>query len=156
MSLPPHEIPLGAIRFNSQSQRLEYWNGSIWMQINTFSPVLGESGAQGGSSGTRGLILGGYGPGTTDRVEAINIASTGNAVDFCNLNSARRDMGSASSRTRAFGLGGADNDNMIQFVLFASKADGVDFVKHLIGILDKFKLSSFCIKNMKPSWIFII
>ena len=41
MSLPPIEIPLGAMRFNSDSQKLEYWNGSAWMQIKTFSPNLG-------------------------------------------------------------------------------------------------------------------
>ena len=40
MSLPPVEIPLGAMRFNSDSQKLEYWNGSAWMQIQTFSPNL--------------------------------------------------------------------------------------------------------------------
>jgi len=28
MSLPPVEIPLGAMRFNSDSQKLEYWSGS--------------------------------------------------------------------------------------------------------------------------------
>ena len=40
MSLPSVEIPLGAMRFNSDSQKLEYWNGSIWMQVHTFNPDL--------------------------------------------------------------------------------------------------------------------
>ena len=35
MSKPPVEIPLGAMRFNSDSQKLEYFNGDIWMQIHT-------------------------------------------------------------------------------------------------------------------------
>ena len=81
MSLPPHEIPLGAIRFNSQSQRLEYWNGSIWMQINTFSPVLGESGAQGGSSSvtlsTAQLPSHTHGDGS---LAANNVSITGNVT----------------------------------------------------------------------------
>ena len=34
------EIPLGAIRFNSDSQKLEYWIGDTWMQTKTFSPNL--------------------------------------------------------------------------------------------------------------------
>ncbi len=46
MSLPPVEIPLGAMRFNSDSQKLEYFNGDIWMQIHTFSPDL-NGGARG-------------------------------------------------------------------------------------------------------------
>ena len=40
MSLPPVEIPLGAMRFNSDSQKLEYWNGSVWMQIHTSLQIL--------------------------------------------------------------------------------------------------------------------
>ena len=35
MSLPPSEIPLGAMRFNSDSQKFEYWMGSAWMQVTT-------------------------------------------------------------------------------------------------------------------------
>ena len=49
MSLPPSEIPLGAMRFNSDSQKLEYWMGSAWMQIKTFSPNL--------DGGARGLFM---------------------------------------------------------------------------------------------------
>ena len=52
MSLPPSEIPLGAIRFNSDSQKLEYWMGSAWMQIKTFSPNL--------DGGARGVMIGGH------------------------------------------------------------------------------------------------
>ena len=40
MSLPPVEIPLGAMRFNSDSQKLEYWNGSAWMQIQTLGNAI--------------------------------------------------------------------------------------------------------------------
>ena len=36
------------MRFNSDSQKLEYWMGSAWMQIQTFSPNL--------DGGARGLI----------------------------------------------------------------------------------------------------
>ena len=46
MSNPPIEIPLGAMRFNSDSQKLEYWMGSAWMQIKTLSPNL-DSGVRG-------------------------------------------------------------------------------------------------------------
>ena len=52
MSLPPSEIPLGAMRFNSDSQKLEYWMGSAWMQIKTFSPNL--------DGGVRGLVVNGW------------------------------------------------------------------------------------------------
>ena len=45
------EIPLGAMRFNSDSQKLEYFNGEIWLQIHTFNPDL--------NGGARGIFAGG-------------------------------------------------------------------------------------------------
>ena len=77
MSLPPSEIPLGAIRFNSDSQKLEYWNGSAWFQIKTFSPVL--------SGGVRGVFMTGYGPADTNTIDYINIATGGTATACAEL-----------------------------------------------------------------------
>ena len=76
MSIPAIEIPLGAMRFNSDSNRLEYWNGSIWMQIHTFSPNL--------DGGVRGLNIAGQSPGNnvSNSIEFITIATQGSAADF--------------------------------------------------------------------------
>ena len=38
------EIPSGAMRFNSDSQKLEYWNGSAWFQVHTATPNLAIAG----------------------------------------------------------------------------------------------------------------
>jgi hypothetical protein len=46
MSLPPVEVPSGAMRFNSDSQKLEYYDGAQWLQVSTFSPNL-NGGARG-------------------------------------------------------------------------------------------------------------
>ena len=125
MSLPPVEIPLGAMRFNSDSQKLEYWNGSEWRQFNTFSPDL--------DGGSRGLIMGGYysspGPGSTHNViEYITIPTRGDAADFADLTVTTRDNSSAASRTRGLSMGRADNDDTISYVTFASKGtNAVDF-----------------------------
>ena len=51
------EIPAGAMRFNSDSQKLEYWNGSAWFQVHTFSPNLASAGDP--TPGARGLTCGG-------------------------------------------------------------------------------------------------
>ena len=123
MSLPPSEIPLGAIRFNSDSQKLEYWMGSAWMQIKTFSPTL--------DGGVRGLILGGQhsspGPGTTNVIEKITISTAGNGTDFGDLLANSRDMGSAASRTRGLTLGRANNSDVISFVTIAQEGNAIDF-----------------------------
>ena len=74
MTLPPSEIPLGAIRFNSDSQKLEYWNGSAWFQIHTFSPNLDGC--------VRGFFIGGGDPAPTNRIDFITISTQGNATDF--------------------------------------------------------------------------
>ena len=71
MSLPPSEIPLGAMRFNSDSQKLEYWMGSAWMQIKTFSPNL--------DGGVRGFAAGGTTTGYTATIDFYTIPIQGNA-----------------------------------------------------------------------------
>ena len=38
------EIPSGAMRFNSDSQKLEYWNESVWFQVHTATPDLATTG----------------------------------------------------------------------------------------------------------------
>ena len=93
MSLPPKEIPLGAMRFNSDSQKLEYFNGGIWMQVHTFSPDL--------NGGVRAVMPGGADPGYSNMIQAWNIATTGSCFDFGNLTETRGYAMGAASRTRA-------------------------------------------------------
>ena len=49
------EIPSGAIRFNSDSQKLEYWNGSAWFQVHTATPDLASAGDP--TPGPRGIFV---------------------------------------------------------------------------------------------------
>ena len=130
MSLRPVEIPLGAMRFNSDSQKLEYWNGDIWMQVHTFSPNL--------DGGVRALFAGGYhpspSPGTcTDTVDKITISTAGNATDWCNLTAATMGGGNLGDSTRAVYAGGrvsttpgGSGTNQIQFTTFATQGDYAD------------------------------
>ena len=83
--------PAGAIRFNTDTMKLEYYHcGPVglgtqatgeWVQVTTDSPDVI-------TGGTRALFGGGYtypSPVTNyDIIDYINIASTGNAVDFGN------------------------------------------------------------------------
>ena len=122
MSLPPVEIPLGAMRFNSDSQKLEYFNGQIWMQIHTFNPDL--------NGGPRGIFAGGANPGHSNMIQAFNISTQGNAFDFGNLSSARYYIMGCSSRTRAVWGGGNEPGgyvDTIEFNTIASTGDAVAF-----------------------------
>ena len=64
------EIPAGAMRFNSDSQKLEYWNGSAWFQVHTATPDLATAGD---NSGARGVFQGGMTPSESSTVDYINI-----------------------------------------------------------------------------------
>ena len=123
MSLPPSEIPLGAMRFNSDSQKLEYWNGSAWFQIKTFSPNL--------DGGVRGFAAGGTTPGYTATIDFYTIPIQGNAQDFGDLTIAKGNgVAGFASRTRGVAAGGFSptaHYNTIDFITMSSTGDGTDF-----------------------------
>ena len=130
MSLPPVEIPLGAMRFNSDSSKLEYWNGSAWFQIHTFSPNL--------DGGTRAFIVGGQlapNEAITNRIEFITIETQGNATDFGDLTTTFGSAGQGfASRTRGFQAGGYSYNphptnymNNIDFWTVSSTGNASDF-----------------------------
>jgi len=121
MSLPPVEIPLGAMRFNSDSQKLEYFNGDIWMQVHTDNNEV--------NGGHRGLIMGGSS--YTDTIEYITISTAGNGIEFGNLDDGAMLMSGCSSSTRGLGMGGRVSGgvqtNRIEYVTIQSTGNGVQF-----------------------------
>ena len=123
------EIPAGAMRFNSDSQKLEYWNGSAWFQVHTATPNL--------DGGARGLFFGGSlaphgAPNIQTDIDYINIASTGDSLDFGNLNVASSSSGTIASSTRGISYGGygpASPTRLadVDFVTMASKGIVTDW-----------------------------
>ena len=82
-NLPPSEIPRGAIRFNTDSNKPELWDGSQWAEFQLSTPNLGRSVDI--QPGARGVFSQGFissSPNITGRLDYINIASTGNATTF--------------------------------------------------------------------------
>ena len=126
MSLPQIGIPLGAMRFNSDSQKLEYWNGSAWFQIQTFTPNLADSGDTG--VGARGLIAGGD---SVLKIDYFNIASQGNAQEFGDIAEVTYQQASFGSNTRSICSGGAgpstNPNDVIEFLTFSSTGNSTDF-----------------------------
>ena len=130
MSLPPVEVPAGAMRFNSDSQKLEYYDGAQWLQVSTFSPNL--------NGGARGLVGGGGTPGTpfsgTASIEYFNIASTGNSQSFGDLSTSGAIILGVccSSSTRGVWAGGraaspTGTVNTIQYVTISSTGNATSF-----------------------------
>ena len=122
MSLTPKQIPEGAIRFNTDSSKMEVWIGQKWMIVSTSSPNL-DGGARGLYSG-RSPSPGAY----TNTVDYITISTAGNAIDFGDQNGAGTYGSTTSDKTRGIIAGGhpAHND-VIDFFTIASTGDATDF-----------------------------
>ena len=117
---PIQPTPVGALRFNTDSAKLEYFDGNEYVNITTDSPEQN-------TGGTRGLTAGSYPAG--NQIDFFNIDTTGNSVDFGNRTISAQQPGSAASRTRGCVAGGygSSNSNIIDFVTMASQGDAQDF-----------------------------
>ena len=119
----PLNITPGAIRFNTDSMKLEYFRigmeggntssyagiGTVaageWVQITTDSPDIQ-------TGGTRGICAGGFlepDNAGSNTINFFNIASTGNASDFGDLTIARYAASGCSSRVRGLFAGGRND-----------------------------------------------
>ena len=126
------KITPGAIRFNTDSMKLEYYHlGSVgvgttatgeWVQITTDTPDIQ-------TGGTRGVIGGGNNPSYLTDIEFVTISSTGNATDYGDLTDSRGALTALASRTRAvFACGYSPGDvNTIDFITIASGGTAEDF-----------------------------
>ena len=124
---PPVEVPQGAIRLNTDSQKLEFFAQDQWWEMATDAVNL--------DGNSRGLFTGGYrlSPNATrsdNTIQYVTIASTGNSVDFGDLTTDRSATGNFGSATRGVNLGGyvAPTDiNTIDYVTIMSTGNTVDF-----------------------------
>jgi hypothetical protein len=121
------EIPAGAMRFNSDSQKLEYWNGSAWFQVHTATPNLASAGDP--TPGARGIVAGSY-PSNTASIEYINIATEGSATSFGTLTEGRSNFAAMGDRTRGVFAGGylapGTIRSSIESLTYASTGSSVD------------------------------
>jgi hypothetical protein len=87
---------------------------------------------EGFSSPTRGVAGGGYSYSPQDAyinvIDYIEITTTGNAIDFGDLSSARYGAGTASSHTRGIWAAGyGPQTNTIEYVTIPSKGNAINF-----------------------------
>ena len=115
-------VPSGALRFNSDSRKLEYYNGEAWWQIDSFTPDSATGGA-------RGVFGGGTTPTVVNTIDYITISTTGNSLSFGNLATQRQDVASLSSTTRGVFAGGRNPTilSLIEYVTIASTGNTQDF-----------------------------
>ena len=112
----------GTIRFNTDSQKLEFYAQSQWWEMVIDTPNLAVGSDTG--AGARGLVGGGYVAALVNTINYINISSAGNAQDFGDLFTGRYGF-SLSSATRGLWAGYADNS--IEYVTISSTGNAQDF-----------------------------
>ena len=122
---PPIEVPQGAIRFNTDSQKLEFYAQDQWHEMDTSVTNL--------DGGARGTFTGGE-PSISNNMDYITIPTRGNSIDFGNyiISNATGNRGQVSNSTSGFCYGGespsaGDSHNTIGKHIFASTGSAIDF-----------------------------
>ena len=116
----------GAMRFNTDSSQMEIYDGNQWTGILATSPHLH-------TGGTRGLFFGGEGSNPRNTIQFFNVDSTGNAIDFGDMNDERTEGMACASRVRAFAVGGflgsspTNYTNTLDRVTIASTGNATNF-----------------------------
>ena len=121
---PIQPTPVGAFRFNTDTAKLEYFDGNQYVNITTDSPEQN-------TGGTRGIFYSGNLP-STNVIQFVTISTLGDAQDFGDAVQHSRVSGCFSSRTRCFKSsgyadGGTGGHNVIEFVTFSSQGNATNF-----------------------------
>ena len=118
---PPIEVPQGAIRLNTDSQRLEFFSQDRWYEFATHSDII---------QGSAGIALIFEGDGSSNNLEVINVSTAGNATDYGNTHYNNDSVGASGDRTRAllYGGGSPSVTNKIEFYTISTTGNsGIDF-----------------------------
>ena len=126
MSIIPQEVPTGAIRYNTDSNKMECFNGTKWMQVAVSSPDL--------NGGARGIwASGNYHPSGINIIDYVTISTAGNAVDFGDTSDKWKYNAGCASRTRGISAGGISPSgapaytNVMEYVTIASTGNATNF-----------------------------
>ena len=124
---PPVEVPQGAIRLNTDSQKLEFFAQDQWWEMATeeSAPI-----------GDRGVYAGDQEPGSNN-ISYLSLTTEGVAVDFGDLNFTSVLASAVSSRTRgifthSWGPGNSQ-ENALDYVTIASAGNATDFGDRTVG-----------------------
>ena len=112
--------PSGSIRFNTDSSKLEIYNGDKWWEVD--STV--------GSNSPRWVTGGGYQPGVSNVIQYVQIPTTSNTVDFGDLTGNKIGTGTCASAIRGLWAGTGEapsSTDVIEYIIVAEQGNAVDF-----------------------------
>ena len=121
MSIIPVTVPTGAFRYNTDSNKMECFDGTKWWQVAVSSPDL--------DGGARGLFMGSFDdPNTYNTIDYVTISTAGNAIDFGDLLTVEYYGAACSSSTRGIYMGGEEPMvDTISYVTISSLGNSADF-----------------------------
>ena len=115
----------GALRYNTDSNLPELYDGNQWVQLSVSQVGLGTGGNT--EPGARGLVFGGQTPANITGIDAFNISSTGSAFEFGDLSAHSRYQGSTSSSTLAVTAGSPNVVTNIDRTVFSSQGTSTSY-----------------------------
>ena len=132
---PPSEVPQGALRFNTDSQKLEFFAQDQWWEMATDVPYLGGNHNQSQTasnnsntlaSGTRGIWIGGEPLTSTMGYATLETGGDTKLFGDCvHGGSGLANCGTCGSRTRGIQAGGEPATSTMASFTFASLGNAV-------------------------------
>ena len=119
----PSSPSTGALRYNTDTSTVEYWNGTSWVEVTSYDGSV------------RGVFGGGeISPTTRTTIDYISIQGLGNAISFGDLTTSRKSLASCSSSTRGV-FGGGDVPgitNVIDYITLRSVSDTLSLTNNYV------------------------
>ena len=110
----------------------------IKIQHKKFQQLFADKRITNFKRSTRGIFAGGFDASTSNVIQYVTIATTGNALDFGDLTVRRYYAGACSNSTRGVFGGGVNssfvNINVIDYITIASTGNATDFGDMLADI----------------------
>lgn len=118
----PSKAKPGQLYYNKDFATIEFYTGEVWRQVDN-TTQSGRGVFQGGDRGSGSRLT---------IIDYVNIATTGNAINFGSLTSGSGGSAGCSSQIRglfAYGyLGpGFTGNNTIEYITIASEGNSIDF-----------------------------
>ena len=112
----------GMMRFNTDLNTLEFYNGNEWRQFTYISDIQNSPSSRG-----RG-VFSGFSPGLQNGIQFIEIMTKGNALDF-GTNETGTLCAGTSNGTRGVYSGGAPSPykNKMEYITIANQGNAIDF-----------------------------
>ena len=114
----------GMMRFNTDLNTMEFYNGNEWRQFNYQSAAQNSFSSRG-----RGFYVGGFEPGVGHtEITYFDTSTRGNTQFFGDLSFSHYSTeGGFSSQTRGISGGAGPGTDTIEYITMASEGNGIDF-----------------------------